>query len=69
MSEEQSLSNPFPRKVTEDGDVFCSECGRNIRVLLNTPLRYDFMGLVCTGCGNHEDVSYVRILEVQKRNK
>lgn len=63
----QAVDNPFPRKVTEDGEVFCSNCQNSITVYLSTPLHYDFMGLVCMDCGNHEDVSYVRILEVQNR--
>lgn len=69
MQNNKAVDNPFPRKVDSDGKVFCSKCGKNIRVILNSPLCYDFMGLVCIGCGNHEDVSYVRILEVQKRNE
>jgi len=67
--ESEEIGNPFSRKVTEEGKVFCSNCGKSIFISLVEPLKYDFMGLVCTNCRNHEDVSFVRILEVQKKDE
>lgn len=62
----KGLINPIERKADEDGKVFCSECGEDLRVKPVLPLHYDVIDVVCVECGHWErNVSLVRIFEVQ----